>query len=95
MQTTKPDEVTTGRDLHICWQPGDRCRVHLEPLHEGPHPDDQYDDRDRYRTIVEVHRHPNNPTWVQEFTVRDDRGNVERIPARHVAAYVYPEGHVF
>jgi len=53
---------------HYCC--GDRVILYLEPLHEGMHPDDAFDDRPREAVVLEVHTYlpPNVRYNIMDFT---------------------------
>lgn len=54
---------------------GDRVELYPEPIHEGPHPDDQFTER-RLATITSVDVHPHNEEWVLSYGVVERDGEL-------------------
>lgn len=48
--------------------PGQIVELHVRTTHEGPHPDDQFNET-RYAIVVHVHRHPYNKTITESYDV--------------------------
>jgi hypothetical protein len=48
----------------------DVVELYSEPIHEGPHPDDEHTPV-RIASVLDVHVHPNNDEWVVGYTVEE------------------------
>lgn len=56
--------------IKVSFNEGDWVILFSEPIHEGPHPDDEFTVAPVAK-VTQVIRHPNNPDWITEYVVQE------------------------